>query len=115
LVQKFFTDYEKKSKITSLRWFLGEQLHREDGPAIEFSNGTKHWYRLGRLHRVDGPAMETADGGCSWWFNGKHIPVFSQVEFELWLVTRTLVQTHCPANFTSQDEMERWLDQWEKQ
>ena len=25
-------------------WFLGGKLHREDGPAVEYSNGDKHWY-----------------------------------------------------------------------
>ena len=33
-------------------------LHREDGPAIEKSNGYKFWYRQGKLHREDGPAIE---------------------------------------------------------
>ena len=25
-----------------------EQWHREDGPAIEYKNGTKHWYINGK-------------------------------------------------------------------
>jgi hypothetical protein len=25
-------------------WFLNGKLHREDGPAIEWSNGDKFWY-----------------------------------------------------------------------
>ena len=25
-------------------WFLNGQRHREDGPAIEYSDGTKDWY-----------------------------------------------------------------------
>ncbi len=33
-------------------------LHREDGPAVEYSNGEKEWYFNGLLHRVDGPALE---------------------------------------------------------
>lgn len=31
--------------------------HREDGPAVEYHDGSKKfWYRNGLLHRVDGPA-----------------------------------------------------------
>ena len=33
------------------------QLHREDGPAIIFPNGTGVWYQNGLRHRVDGPAV----------------------------------------------------------
>ncbi len=31
------------------------ELHREDGPAIEYTSGTKMWYQNGKLHREDGP------------------------------------------------------------
>ncbi len=26
------------------RWFLNNELHREDGPAIELADGTKMWW-----------------------------------------------------------------------
>jgi hypothetical protein len=52
------------------RWLLDGELHRVDGPAIEWLNGTKKWYLAGLLHRVDGPAIEWADGGEVWWLNG---------------------------------------------
>ena len=38
------------------------QLHRTDGPAIEWANGTREWFVDGQLHREDGPAIEYADG-----------------------------------------------------
>ena len=47
------------------------KLHREDGPAIEWSDGSKHWYLNGKWHREDGPAVELADGSKYWWLNGK--------------------------------------------
>jgi len=50
-------------------WFLGGNLHREDGPAIEFVNGDKYWYLNGELHREDGPAIEWAYGDREWWIN----------------------------------------------
>ena len=46
-------------------------LHKEDGPAIEFANGTKSWYIHGKRHREDGPAMEYADGTKCWYLEGK--------------------------------------------
>jgi hypothetical protein len=30
------------------RWFLNGVLHREDGPAIEWTSGTQYWYLNGR-------------------------------------------------------------------
>ena len=29
------------------QWFLNGELHREDGPAIEWANGAKEWYLNG--------------------------------------------------------------------
>ena len=47
------------------------QLHREDGPAVEYSNGFKYWYKNGHLHREDGPAIERTNGDKEWSLNGK--------------------------------------------
>jgi hypothetical protein len=46
-------------------------LHREDGPAVEHTSGTKEWYVNGKRHRLDGPAFEHAGGSKSWYVNGK--------------------------------------------
>ena len=43
-----------------------------------YANGTKHWYLKGQLHREDGPAIEWADGDKHWYLNGKAI---SEQEF----------------------------------
>ena len=53
------------------RWFLNNELHREDGPAVECADGTKMWFLNGQLHRVDGSAVEYADGSKEWWLNNK--------------------------------------------
>ena len=52
-------------------WYLNGKYHREDGPAIEWTNGDRSWYLNGELHREDGPAVELANGGCVWYLNGK--------------------------------------------
>jgi hypothetical protein len=57
----------------SKEWYLNDKLHREDGPAMEWANGSKSWWLNGKLHREDGPAMEWADGDKSWYLNGKQV------------------------------------------
>jgi hypothetical protein len=54
------------------RWRNSErQVHREDGPAVEYADGWyKAWYRNGLFHREDGPACEWADGRKNWYRNG---------------------------------------------
>jgi hypothetical protein len=47
------------------------QIHREDGPAVEYANGTKVWYINNLRHREDGPAIEDKSGAREWWFNNK--------------------------------------------
>jgi hypothetical protein len=66
-----------KSKLTideygTKEWKLPSgKLHREDGPAIEYSNGNKEWWLSGQLHREDGPAIEYSNGNKQWWLNGQ--------------------------------------------
>jgi (2Fe-2S) ferredoxin len=45
-------------------------LHRGDGPAVVYPDGTQHWYRNGALHRGDGPAIILPHGTKSWYRNG---------------------------------------------
>jgi hypothetical protein len=54
------------------RWYNEQgELHREDGPAIEYANGIKKWYLNGLLHREDGPAIEYVTGNKEWYLNGE--------------------------------------------
>ena len=50
-------------------WFKNNKYHRENGPAIEFADGEKHWFKNGKLHREDGPAVEYVDGEKEYWYN----------------------------------------------
>ena len=52
-------------------WRLKGKLHREDGPAVEYPDGTKQSYLNGSLHRLGGPAVEYSSGTKEWWVNGK--------------------------------------------
>ena len=54
-------------------WFQNGQRHRTDGPVIERGNGTKEWFQSGQRHRTDGPAIEYSDGDKSWYINDKRL------------------------------------------
>jgi hypothetical protein len=51
-------------------WYVNDELHREDGPAIEGAIGNE-WHINGKLHREDGPAIEWHNGYKEWHINGQ--------------------------------------------
>ena len=58
------------------RWYLNDELHREDGPAVEYQRGIKCWYLNGNYHRLDGPAivnMRDSENYGLWYINGNNI------------------------------------------
>jgi len=83
-------------------WLLNNKLHREDGPAVEYSDGTKRWYLNGERHRTDGPAIEYADGSKEWYLNGDlHREDGPAVEYDdgtkMWYLNDQLHRTDGPA------------------
>jgi len=64
-------EYTVKVFPDAKRWYLDELLHREDGPAIEYTNGDKYWWLNGKLHRENGPAVEWSNGNKEWYLNNK--------------------------------------------
>ena len=54
-------------------WYLNDHLHRTDGPAVERTNGYKAWYLNGQRHRTDGPAIEYENGDKDWYLNSKRL------------------------------------------
>jgi len=52
-------------------WYKNGKRHREDGPAVDLAEGTEYWYINGKLHRVDGPAIEHVSGDKHWYKNGE--------------------------------------------
>ena len=60
-------------------WWLNGSLHREDGPAFEYADGYKAWYLNGKRHREDGPAIESSSGNKYWYLNGKE---YTEEEFK---------------------------------
>ena len=68
---KLEATYYYKDGTTSSEHDTSKQLHRENGPAVEWTNGDKFWYLDGRSHRPDGPACEYANGDKHWYEHGK--------------------------------------------
>ena len=54
--------------------------HRDDGPAVEYTNGDKYWIQYGKRHRLDGPAIEFSNGRKEFWINDKRIKDVNSIE-----------------------------------
>ena len=46
----------------TMYWYQDGKLHRDDGPAEVYPNGTMYWYQNDKLHRLDGPAEVHPNG-----------------------------------------------------
>lgn len=64
------------------RWYKDDVLHRTDGPAIEYVDGSASWFVNGARHRVDGPAYIYLGKFQLWYYQGVKINCSSQKEFE---------------------------------
>jgi hypothetical protein len=49
------------------------KYHREEGPALEFADGTNEWRINGKIHREDGPAVIYSDGQKIWFIDDKQL------------------------------------------
>ncbi len=63
------------------RWYMNHHLHKEDGPAIEYSDRDKEWFLNGLRHREDGPVIEYGDKDKFWFYHGKQIDCKDNQEF----------------------------------
>lgn len=54
-------------------WRLNGKPHRVDGPAYEHPDGEKQWFLNGKYHRMDGPAIEYFDGSKHYWIHDEPI------------------------------------------
>ena len=55
----------------SISIYKNNKLHRDDGPAVIYSDGSKEWYKNGKLHRDNGPAIMNNNGYIAWYKNNK--------------------------------------------
>ena len=54
----------------SKTWLQNDIVHREDGPALEYKSGVKIWQNNGEIHRIGGPAVVFRDGTELWYLHG---------------------------------------------
>ena len=54
-------------------WYQHGNLHRDDGPAWIWPHGKQQWYQHGMRHREDGPAVIEPNGTQQWFWYGKEV------------------------------------------
>jgi len=66
-------------------WFIDLNIeHRSNGPAVEYTDGSKKWFIVGKLHRSDGPAVEHANGKFEWWWYGTELSFEEYLKLANW-------------------------------
>ena len=86
-IKKYYVTVDGAS---TTRWYKDAEWcirHRENGPAIEYSNGDRVWYQNGQRHRIDGPAVVYANGSKAWYINDN-----AMTEAEFLAVTQPVVE-----------------------
>jgi len=71
----------------SKEWYINGVRHRTNGPAVIVPGYYKEWYVNSKLHRLDGPAVEWSDGEREYWINGK---VIETLEVESWIKSNNI-------------------------
>lgn len=86
-----------------------------DKTTIEVDDeGTKYWLVNGELHRIDGPAVEWACGGKEWCVEGVHHriegpAIYFEGRWEEWYINGELHRTDGPARWSEHGVKEWWL------
>ena len=62
------------------------QLHRLDGPAVEYKNGSKIWYINNNRHRNIDPSCEWKNGDKYWVFKNKEHRIGGIACYGLWYI-----------------------------
>jgi hypothetical protein len=78
-----YCDGAEEPCSTWVRYYKNGKEHRENGPAIECSDGDKLWFLNGKLHRENGPAIEFANGIKNWYLNGRYFYLEKEHKIEI--------------------------------
>jgi hypothetical protein len=104
----------------TIEYSVGSILHNPKGPAI-VSGKYKEWWFYGLKHRENGPAIEYEDGSQEWWFyglrhrKGKPAVIFKEEGFNIstlteeWWFYGKLHREDGPAVMKSDGTQEWWL------
>lgn len=61
------------SNSGTIWWFLNNNVHRVNGPAITSQSGIRYWLLNNNVHRVNGPAVIDQHGDVEYWINGHQL------------------------------------------
>jgi hypothetical protein len=89
-------------------------LHRLDGPAVVFTDGSEKWYKNGELHRDDGPAWSSPNGTKEWFKEGNRHRIGGPAlicpkEFSAWYENNVLHRIDGPAYMFSNGQKAWWI------
>ena len=77
--------WKKWKNILMKTWLVNDKIHREDGHAIEWTDGELHWFINNGRHREDGPAIIRADGTVCYYINDI---ILSKLNFDNYIKTK---------------------------
>lgn len=93
----------------SIKWrTVDGRMHRTDGPAATWPDGTEVWFFDGKVHRTDGPAATRVDGFQSWTTDSTDHPTRNLVVSEEWWVHGKRHRDDGPAIIGYDGELEWW-------
>lgn len=103
-------EYEMGDRV----WYFEGERHREDGPAAVHADGDEIWYRHGQIHRDGGPAVRRGDGQLEWWQDGQihrldGPAVIEANSTEKWVIRGLLHREDGPAVTYPSGKQEWWL------
>src|SRR5512138_2443134 len=99
----------------TIRWKLPNgKLHKLDGPAVIYPDGSEYWYKNGKLHKTDGPAATDPDGSEYWYENGKFHKTDGPAAtgpdgFQAWCINDQLHRLDGPAVIYANERIEWFL------
>jgi|ERR1700691_915888 len=79
-----------------IEYYLNDKLHREDGPAVIYSDGTINYYLNGKLHREYGPAVIWNNGSFEYYINNNNITK---------KVNKWIKENNIPEDWTNSDKI----------
>lgn len=72
--------------------YVNGKIHRDNGPAVKYGDGSEHYYINNKIHREDGAAIENPSGYKEWWFNGGYYGCGNDFTNESWAAHLTTLK-----------------------
>lgn len=86
---------ERRVLEDRIQWELRGELHRVDGPAVEYNDGDVSWYLHGQRHREDGPAVIWwSSKRIKWCLNDIHYETPREMPLKLFIAYLKWMKEH---------------------